>query len=216
MATDIDEQSLRLSIELQAQDAAALIKGKARDDAQPPDIEFAAELYKYELQSLHMFYSDRALCRRLGGLGLEDGNALRGCANQAQPAPSKPKTTANERLASARSIKISTPATGASAGVAAKEATSKTTNETARERIEKVFEEASKGTTKVTAKVATEETIKETSKGTSKETNRETSKETVKQPNDKAAVLPSNNNLTSDTSTVVTVVEETTKSLATS
>lgn len=58
MASDIDEQSLQLGIHLQSQDAVALIKGKQREDEQPPDVEFAAELYKFELQSLHTFYSD--------------------------------------------------------------------------------------------------------------------------------------------------------------
>lgn len=52
MAADIDEQSLRLGIYLQSQDAAALIKGKQREEEQPPDVEFAAELYKSELHSL--------------------------------------------------------------------------------------------------------------------------------------------------------------------
>lgn len=144
MATDIDEQSLRLGIHLQSQDAVALIKGKQREDEQPPDVEFAAELYKFELQSLHSFYSDRALCRRLSGLGLEDGDPFRYRANEAQSAPSKPKTTAPERFVSARSGESFNPATGASASAVAKE----TTNETAREAIEKALKKAIKETTK--------------------------------------------------------------------
>ncbi|KAK1237366.1 hypothetical protein MKX08_002991 [Trichoderma sp. CBMAI-0020] len=123
MATDIDEQSLRL-----AQDAAALIKGKQRGRA-ATDVEFAAELSKFELQSLHTFYSDRALCHRLGDLGLEDGD-LRDRAIKAQQATNKPKSTVPDEIASARSSESSTPATGASANIVAKE----TTKETAKER----------------------------------------------------------------------------------
>lgn len=133
MADEIDEQSLPLSIEPQAQDAAALVKGKQREDERRPDIDFATELYKYELQSPHMLYSDRALCLRLGDLGLEDNDAIRGRVNEAQPAPSKLKTTASERLASARSGEISTSATGASASAVAKVAINKTAKETSKE-----------------------------------------------------------------------------------
>jgi hypothetical protein len=121
MAADIDERSLRLCIYLQSQDAAALIKGKQREDEQPPDVEFAAKLYKFELQSLQTFYSDRALCRRLGNLGLEGGDPLRGRANEAQPVTIKPANIAPKRIASARPNKSSTPVTDISVNVVAKE-----------------------------------------------------------------------------------------------
>lgn len=123
MAADIDEESLRLGIYLQSQDAIALIEGKQREDEQPPDVEFAAELYKFELQSLHIFYTDRALCRRLEDLGLEDGDPLRGRANEAQPAKNKSKILAPDTLSSARSGRSSTPGTGASVNVVAKKTT---------------------------------------------------------------------------------------------
>lgn len=122
-------------------------------------------------------------------MGLEDGDPLRGRAYEAQPAPSKPKITANQGFVSARSSESFTPATGASVSVVAKE----TTNETAREAIEKALKEAIK------------ETTKETTKKTTKRSNGN---------NGKAASPPSSKNLTLGTSISVKIVEETTKSPA--
>ncbi|KAM0257941.1 hypothetical protein ACHAQJ_004099 [Trichoderma viride] len=110
MAADIDQESLQLSIHLQAQDAVALIEGKHRDDEQPPDVEFAAELYKLELQSLQTFYSDRALCHRLNDLGLEDGELPRGRANEEQPATIELENPTKGEVSSTRSSVHSTPA----------------------------------------------------------------------------------------------------------
>lgn len=123
ISADIDEQSLRLGIHLQSLDAAALLKGKQREDEQPPDVEFAAEPYKLKLDSLQTFYSDRALCRRLSDLGLKYGPPLRGRSNTAQPATNKPKSTAPDKTTLAQSSKSSTPATGGSVNVVAKETT---------------------------------------------------------------------------------------------
>ncbi|KAL6900460.1 hypothetical protein GGI43DRAFT_49798 [Trichoderma evansii] len=103
MAFNIDDASLRLCIQLQSQDAIALIKGKHRDDEQPPDIEFAAELYKFELQSLQMFYYDRALCRTLDGLDLDAGDLLRGRADEEQPATSEPGNIFDDKAAPTQS-----------------------------------------------------------------------------------------------------------------
>lgn len=124
MATDIDEASLRLCIRLQSQDAVALIKGKNRENEQPPDIEFAAELYKFELQSLQTFYSDRALCRRLSRLGLEDSGPLRGRAEKEDPAPNKTGSTTDAKVVSKQSSISSTSDTGASASIVDEETAS--------------------------------------------------------------------------------------------
>ncbi|KAL7921328.1 hypothetical protein ACQKWADRAFT_314126 [Trichoderma austrokoningii] len=76
------------------------------DDEQPPDIEFAAELYKYELQSLQTFYSDRAICRQLGGLDLYDDHVR-------EDATSKPSNISDDTLASTKPSIGSTSGTNA-------------------------------------------------------------------------------------------------------
>jgi hypothetical protein len=113
MDADIDQESLRLSIYLQSQDAAALVKGKRRIDEQPPDVELAAELYRLELESLRTFYSDQALCRRLSGLGLENGNLFRGRVNEEQPATNVLEDITDEEVPSTRSSEHPTSASSA-------------------------------------------------------------------------------------------------------
>lgn len=130
MATDMDEASLRLCIQLQSQDAVALIKGKKREDEQPPDIEFAAELYKFELHSLQTFYSDRALCRRLSRLGLKSGDPLRGRAEKEEPALNRTGSKA-DKVASKQSSISSTSDTGASVSIVDEETTSQSDDEVA-------------------------------------------------------------------------------------
>lgn len=70
-----DQETLNLIIELQLQDAKALIKGKHRA-GEPPDRELAAELFKQELESLASFHADRAMCRSIAQAVLADGEAI--------------------------------------------------------------------------------------------------------------------------------------------
>lgn len=130
MAAEIDEQSLRLCIRLQGQDAIALIKGKKREDEQPPDVEFAAELYKFELQSLQTFYYDRALCRRLHRLDLENGDPLGSRAGKEKPAPKKP----DNEVALAQPSRRSALGTGASVSIVDEETTKQSNDEVASTR----------------------------------------------------------------------------------
>ncbi|KAF3066726.1 hypothetical protein CFAM422_008886 [Trichoderma lentiforme] len=60
MESNIDQATRQLIINLQLQDANALIKGKHRVGDPPPDAEIAARLYQQELRSLETFYADQA------------------------------------------------------------------------------------------------------------------------------------------------------------
>ncbi|PNP56186.1 hypothetical protein THARTR1_03711 [Trichoderma harzianum] len=57
MEDNTDQPTQQLIINLQLQDANALIKGKNRVGDPPPDAEIAAKLYEQELKSLETFYT---------------------------------------------------------------------------------------------------------------------------------------------------------------
>ncbi|KAL6814512.1 hypothetical protein J3E69DRAFT_375925 [Trichoderma sp. SZMC 28015] len=61
MDNNIDQETLRMMVSLELQDAESLRKGKHREGDPPPDAEIAAWLYEQELLSLETFYADRDL-----------------------------------------------------------------------------------------------------------------------------------------------------------
>ncbi|KAL6821344.1 hypothetical protein V8C40DRAFT_280659 [Trichoderma camerunense] len=61
MDNNIDQETLRMMVSLELQDADSLMKGKHREGDPPPDAEIAAWLYEQELLSLETFYTDRDL-----------------------------------------------------------------------------------------------------------------------------------------------------------
>ncbi|KAJ4856587.1 hypothetical protein T069G_09955 [Trichoderma breve] len=59
MDNNIDQETLRMMVFLELQDADSQMKGKHREGDPPPDAEIAAWLYEQELLSLETFYADQ-------------------------------------------------------------------------------------------------------------------------------------------------------------
>lgn len=61
MDNNIDQETLRMMVSLELEDADSQLKGKHREGDPPPDAEIAAWLYEQELLSLETFYTDHDL-----------------------------------------------------------------------------------------------------------------------------------------------------------
>lgn len=85
MDIEIDEETLKLIIELQVQDARNMIKGKHRV-GEVPDSEIAAQMFEHELMNLASFYTDKAMSRSIAHAVLADGDAIKSHVDEEQQA----------------------------------------------------------------------------------------------------------------------------------
>lgn len=85
MAYPIDNASLDLIAKLQLEDAESLLKGK-HAAGHAPDAEFAAQLFKDELEQLQMFVADNIMCRSIASAMLSDNEAIQFSLDEEQQA----------------------------------------------------------------------------------------------------------------------------------
>ncbi|KAJ6784536.1 hypothetical protein PWT90_06754 [Aphanocladium album] len=72
----VDPESRHLVIQMQLEETQTMLKGKHRV-GEPPDSEFAAQLFKNELKALENFYSDQAMARSIAQAVVFDAELIR-------------------------------------------------------------------------------------------------------------------------------------------
>ncbi|KAK0761166.1 hypothetical protein N5P37_006112 [Trichoderma harzianum] len=82
---DLDQETLKVIIEIQLREAQDLVKGKHREGEQP-DTELAMQLYCQELESLATACSDQAMSRSIAHAVLIDGDIIRNHLEEEQQA----------------------------------------------------------------------------------------------------------------------------------
>ncbi|KAG8420645.1 hypothetical protein J3459_010861 [Metarhizium acridum] len=85
MAYPIDNASLDLILRLQLEDAEGLLRGK-HAFGEEPDVEFAAQLFKNDLEQLQTFISDNIMSRSIAQATLMDGDAIQASIDEEQQA----------------------------------------------------------------------------------------------------------------------------------
>lgn len=85
MAYPIDNASLDLILRLQLEDAEGLLRGK-HAIGEEPDVEFAAQLFKNDLEQLQTFISDNIMSRSIAQATLMDGDAIQASIDEEQQA----------------------------------------------------------------------------------------------------------------------------------
>ncbi|KAH0526567.1 hypothetical protein TsFJ059_009870 [Trichoderma semiorbis] len=85
MFDELDEDTLKVIIEIQLREAQDLVKGKHHEGEQP-DTELAMQLYCHELESLATACSDQAMSRSIAHAVLIDGDIIRNHLEEEQQA----------------------------------------------------------------------------------------------------------------------------------
>ncbi|KFG82211.1 IBR finger domain protein [Metarhizium anisopliae] len=85
MAYPIDNASLDLILRLQLEDAEGLLRGK-HAIGEEPDVEFAAQLFKNDLEQLQTFISDNIMSRSIAQATMMDGDAIQASIDEEQQA----------------------------------------------------------------------------------------------------------------------------------
>ncbi|KAM3512374.1 hypothetical protein MY11210_004013 [Beauveria gryllotalpidicola] len=94
MAYPIDNASLDLIAKLQLEDAESLLKGKHAAGTWP-DAEYAAQLFKDELEQIRISIADNAMCRSIAAAVLADSDAIQSSLNEEQQATCDREYAAN-------------------------------------------------------------------------------------------------------------------------
>ncbi|OAA44586.1 IBR domain containing protein [Beauveria brongniartii RCEF 3172] len=81
MAYPIDIASLDLIAKLQLEDAESLLKGKHAAGTRP-DAEYAAQLFRDELEQIRISIADNAMCRSIAAAVLADSDAIQSSLNE--------------------------------------------------------------------------------------------------------------------------------------